>query len=50
MRDIRQIHQRYMTAILSADVFPKLERNEPLKTRDEDEIPDKFGKNWFQFT
>ena len=37
-----------MTAILACDVFPQLERVEPLSTTDEDEIPPKFGPKWFE--
>ena len=48
MREIRQSHQRYMTAILSTDVFPKLEKSEPILTQDDEIIPDKFGKKWFE--
>lgn len=36
-----------MTALLSCDVFPRLDRTDPLATEDEDLIPDKFGPNWF---
>jgi hypothetical protein len=36
-----------MTAILSCDVFPGLDKTCPLLSPDEDVIPDKFGPNWF---
>jgi len=31
-----------MTAILASDVFPGLDKNDPLDSKDEDKIPDKF--------
>jgi len=36
-----------LTAILSADVFPGVEKTDPLETTDNDDIPDKFGKKWY---
>ena len=37
-----------MTAILSTDVFPNLEKKEPILSQDDEVIPDKFGKKWFE--
>lgn len=48
VREIKQAHERFMTAILGSDVFPQLERVNPLQSTDLDEIPSKFGKNWFE--
>ena len=41
-RQITEAHEKYMTAILICDVFPGLDRNDPLSHPDEDEIPAKF--------
>jgi hypothetical protein len=49
IRETKQAHERYMTAILASDVFPNLEARDPLASLDEDEIPPKFGSNWFEF-
>ncbi len=49
VRDIKQQHERYMTAILASDVFPSLESLDPLASLDqEDPIPARFGPNWFE--
>ena len=37
-----------MIAIMSCDVFPGLEKNNPLSSADEDVIPDKFGPKWYE--
>ena len=37
-----------MTAILSCDVFPGLEKSKPLDAPDEDIVPDKFGPKWYE--
>lgn len=37
-----------MTAILAADCFPSLEKINPLETKEEDEIPSKFGPKLFE--
>ena len=39
-----------MTAILSCDVFPGLEKNDPLISADEDVVPEKFGPKWYEQT
>ena len=39
-----------MTAILSCDVFPGLEKNDPLISADEDVVPEKFGPKWYEHT
>jgi hypothetical protein len=49
IKEIRQSHQRFMTDILAADVFPGLDRKDPLDTKDEEVIPEKYGKKWFSF-
>lgn len=38
-----------MIAIMSCDVFPGLEKNNPLSSADEDVIPDKFGPKWYEY-
>jgi len=37
-----------MTAILAADVFPGLDKHNPLNTKELEEMPERFGKNWYQ--
>ena len=49
VRDIRQSHQRYLTAILACDVFPGLDKTDPIASKDEDRIPDKFGSKWCEY-
>ena len=49
IKEIRQSHQRFMTDILVADVFPGLDRKDPLKTKEDEVIPEKYGKKWFSF-
>lgn len=39
-----------MTAILSCDVFPGLDKVDPLISQDEDAVPDKFGPKWYEHT
>ena len=39
-----------MTAILSCDVFPGLEKTDPLSSPDEDIVPEKFGPKWYEHT
>ena len=41
---IAESHEKYMTAILICDVFPGLEKNDPLSSPDEDEVPARFNK------
>jgi hypothetical protein len=36
-----------MIAMLGCDVFPGLDRIDPLSSPDEDLIPEKFGPKWF---
>jgi len=50
IRKIKQSHERFITAILICDVFPGLDRTNPLDSRDEDIIPDQFGSNWMEYT
>ena len=38
-----------MTQIMACDVFPGLDRQDPLSSLDDDKIPDKFGSRWFEF-
>ena len=38
-----------MTAILASDVFPGLDTKNPLDSNNEDDIPQRFGPNWFQY-
>jgi hypothetical protein len=37
-----------MIAILNSDVFPGLEKQNPIESKDEDLIPDKFGSKWYE--
>lgn len=37
-----------MTAILASDVFPSLEQANPLDSIVEDDVPARFGSNWFE--
>lgn len=37
-----------MTAILASDVFPGLDTKNPLDSADDDEIPKRFGPQWFE--
>lgn len=39
-----------MIAILNCDVFPGLELQDPLSTKDDDIIPDKFGQKWYEYS
>ena len=48
VRQIKQSHERFTTAILSCDVFPGLEKTNPLDAPDEDVVPDKFGPKWYE--
>lgn len=48
VREIKQSHERFMTAILASDVFPSLEKSDPLENTGDDEIPARFGSNWFE--
>jgi hypothetical protein len=41
-RQLSELHEKYVTAILICDVFPGLDRNDPLSHPDEDEVPAKF--------
>lgn len=49
IRDLRQSHQRYLTAILAADIFPGLDKIDPLQSREQDVIPEKYGNKWFEY-
>lgn len=49
IRLVKQSHERYMTAILSCDVFPGLDKTDPMSSPDEDLIPDRFGPNYYQY-
>jgi hypothetical protein len=37
-----------MIAILNSDVFPGLEKQNPMESKEEDLIPDKFGSKWYE--
>jgi hypothetical protein len=43
VRDLKQSHERFVTAILASDVFPGLDVKNPLDYNEEDEIPPRFG-------
>ncbi len=38
-----------MTAILASDVFPNLDTTDPLNSKEEDPIPQRFGPKWFEY-
>ncbi len=48
VRETKQSHERFMTAILASDVFPSLEQKNPLDSSEVDELPARFGPNWYQ--
>lgn len=48
VREVKQAHERYMTAILGSDVFPQLDDKNPLESQDDDEVPPRFGSAWFE--
>jgi hypothetical protein len=48
VREVKQGHERYITAILASDVFPGLEAKDPLTSIEEDDIPKRFGSSWFE--
>lgn len=37
-----------MIAILNSDVFPGLEKVNPMDSKEEDLIPDKYGSKWYE--
>ena len=39
VREVKQAHERFMTAILGSDVFVGLDTKDPLLSSLEDEIP-----------
>ena len=43
VRQAKQAHERFTTAIIQCDVFPNLDKVNPLNYPEEDEIPPKFG-------
>jgi hypothetical protein len=38
-----------MTAILATEIFPEIEKHNPLTSDFEDKIPDRFGAKWFEY-
>ena len=46
IRQAKQSHERFMLAILTCEVFPKLEKCNPLASVEEDVIPEKYGPKW----
>ena len=44
LRSIRKSHMSFMMAILETEPFRFIAANEPLKTKDDDMIPEKFAK------
>lgn len=49
IREVKQSHERWVTAILGSDVFPGLDTKSPLESAEEDVIPARFGPNWFEY-
>lgn len=37
-----------MIAILNCDVFPGLEKHDPVSSKSEDLVPDKYGSKWYE--
>lgn len=48
VRETKQTHERFMTAILASDVFPGLDTQDPLDSSEADDVPARFGPNWYQ--
>ena len=48
IRQAKQTHERFLIAILTCEVFPKLEKSDPLASTEEDAIPDKYGVKWYE--
>lgn len=48
VREVKQSHERYVTAILASEVFPELGFKDPLQSIDEESVPTKFGPRWFE--
>ena len=47
VKEVKVIHERYLTAILTTEEFPELERD-PFEHREEDEVPKKFeSSKWY---
>ena len=42
VKQIKRVHEKFLQAILCCDVFPGLDRQDPLQSPDEDVIPDKY--------
>lgn len=49
LTDAKTEHERYITEIIACDVFPEIEKNDPLSSQEEDNIPAQFGKRWYLF-
>ena len=49
VRQAKQSHERFLIAILTCEVFPKLEKSDPLLSPIEDAIPEKYGVKWYEF-
>ena len=47
VKDAKQSHERFMTAILASDVFPYLDTKNPLDSSEPDDLPARFGTNWY---
>jgi hypothetical protein len=48
VREAKQSHERFVTAILASDVFPGLDTTNPLDSVNDDSLPDRFGTKWFE--
>lgn len=49
IRNIKKSHERFLQGILACDVFPGLDKCDPLQSQEEDVIPDKYGPKWYEF-
>jgi hypothetical protein len=49
VRQVKQSHEHYMTAILASDVFPMLDVKNPLDSLEDDSIPERFGPKWYEY-
>jgi len=48
IRQAKQSHERFVIGILTCEVFPNLDKLNPLETTDEDAIPNKYGPKWYE--
>ena len=49
IRFVRQSHERYLSAIIINEKFPGLEDHDPLNSKENEVIPEKYGKQWLEY-